>query len=317
MSGNSGRSSWKVLGSAALLSSVLWCAGSPPALGGEPEPQANENPRPDPAVDPAAYFEHYSRGFRLDTREFTFTQRYFWRRLFNPTGRDRTMGAGLLMGAAVLAGGKRGIQTEVEESDTPRRKLFFEGVQQLGGQGVVPAVALAFYLGGSTFGGYRAKETGMLLGQSALLTAIMTGAGQFALNEDRPREGGAIHPFKGMGHGISGHSSTSASIAGVLSRMYLKIEPDDSRAVRGWKRVGKGFAYGTPILVGLARVNEQQHFAYNSLLGVGIGFWVSNVVVDAHESYLQGGDSRRWKPDSVGPIFDEDGNPGIGARWEF
>lgn len=280
-----------------------------------PEPLESDSPAAFP--DRSSYLEHYSRGFRVDPREFTFTQRYFWGRLFRPTGRDRLLGAALLMGAGALAAEKRNISSEVQESDSPPRKAFLKEVQTLGDQGVVPALALAFYLGGSTFGDYRAKETGYMMAQSALLTALMTGAGQWVLNEDRPGDGGRLRPFQGIGHGISGHASTAASIAGVLSRMYLQIDNDDGRAARTFKRIGKGFAYGAPVLVGLARVNEQQHYAYNSLLGVGIGFWVSNVVADAHEIYLEQPRPRWWKPRQVVPIIGADGSPGVGARWEF
>jgi membrane-associated phospholipid phosphatase len=297
------------------------CGGAGPVLAGDGGAEADPGPRTAPIRRPApdlpAYMEHYSRGFRVDTREFTFTQRYFWTRLFRPTDRDRLLGAALLMGAAALAAEKRNVSAEVLESDTPQRRTFFRGAQRLGDPGVVPAISLLFYLGGSMFGDYRAKETGYLLAQSALLTAILTGAGQWALNEDRPRAGGHLHPFQGIGHGISGHASTAASLAGVLSRMYLNVRPDDGRVARTFKRIGKGLAYGVPVLVGLARVNEQQHFAYNSLLGTGIGFWVGHVVADAHEAYLEDPHPGWWKPKEVVPIVGADGSPGVGARWEF
>lgn len=291
-------------------------AGGP---GRAPETDPPERPESiiGSAAVPPATMERYGRGFRVDPREFTFTQHYFWHRLFHPTSQDRLIGTAVFMGATGLAAEKRNLQAEVAESDTPQRKLFFRNVQTLGGQGVVPVIGLLFYLGGASFGSYRVKETGYLIAQSALLTAIMTGAGQWVINEDRPREGGRIHPFQGVGHGVSGHSSTAASLAAVISRVALRIDADDGRGVRMWKRFGKGLAYGLPVMVGFARVNEQQHFAYNSLLGIGIGFWVGNVVVDAHETYLDGQRPRGRRPNQVGPIVGVDGSPGLGARWEF
>jgi hypothetical protein len=52
------------------------------------------------------------------------------------------------------------------------------------------------------------------------------------------------------------------------------------------------------------------------MLGLGIGFWTSNVVADAHGLFL---DQPRagLRPTSVGPIVGADGAPGIGARWEW
>jgi len=304
-----------------LDGALLPVSGSVPSAdqgaGAAPRPGTPATQERDEAPEIGPPEERYSRGFRLDPHEFTFTQRYVWQRLFHPTDRDRLVGTGLLIGAVALAAEKQNLQAEVQDSDTPERKNFLSGVQALGDQGVVPGIALLFYLGGSTFGNYRAKETGYMLAQSALITAILTGVGQWALNEDRPRDGGNLHPFQGTGHGISGHAATSASIAGVLSRMYLAPDADDGRMARTFKRIGQGLAYGLPILVGLSRVNEQDHFAYNSLLGVGLGFWVSNAVVDAHQEYLQDRGASRWRPTSVAPILDDRGNVGVGARWQF
>lgn len=267
------------------------------------------------AADPALGATDDERKSDLP-REFVFTQKYFWNRLVHPGRGDRLWGTGILIGAATLGMGKWHIQEEMAESDTPERKEFFRNAQNLGGQGVVPGIALLFFLGGSVTGHERARQTGFMLGESALLTALLTGAGQWVLNEERPRDGGRLDPFGGLGHGVSGHTSTAASISGVLSRMYLQIKPKDGRATRVFKRIGKGAAYGAPLLVAYARVNEQQHFAYNTILGLGIGFWVGNAVADAHGLYA-GEPHARWKPTSIGPITDDQGAPGLGATWRF
>jgi PAP2 superfamily len=284
-----------------------------------PAPVMAPNDDLDPQAAAAAipgYLERYSRPFLVDTQELKFTQKYYWTRLFHPGHRDKLWGAGVLMTALALFPGKREIQDDVAESDSPGRKNFFKQAQQLGGQGYIPAAALLFYLGGSTFHEYRAKQTGVMLAESLFLTGILTGVGMWALNEQRPREGGALHPFAGLGHGVSGHSSTAASISGVLSGMYLQIHPDDGRMVRTWKWIGKGLAYGAPVLVAFGRVNEQQHFAYNTVLGLGIGYWTGHVVADAHGAYLEQHPSR-LRPSAVGPIVGADGGTGLGARWDF
>src|SRR5881409_3803764 len=137
-----------------------------------PAESAAEAPETEPPEreDLPSYLEHYSHGFRIDTREFTFTQRYFWHRLFRPNKRDRFEGACLFVAATGLAFEKRDISEDVEERNTPGRTKFFKGVQTLGGQGVVPGIALLFYVGGSTFGSYRTKQTGYMMAESALLT---------------------------------------------------------------------------------------------------------------------------------------------------
>jgi len=278
----------------------------------QPAPDAGT----DPAADLPAYIEHYSRPFVIDGAELKLTQKYYWGRLFHPEKKDRMWGAGVLMASFVLASQKRAIQGDVAEDDSPERSEFLKRAQQLGGRGIVPAAAVLMYLGGSAFRSYQTKQTGVMLGESLFLTGILCVAGQWVLSEDRPNEGGRLHPFQGIGHGVSGHTATAASISGILSRQYLQIGPDDGRVARTFKRIGKGFAYGAPVVVAFGRVNDQQHFAYSTLLGLGIGFWTSNVVADAHGLYMESG-RPRLRPTSVAPIVGDHGEAGIGARWEF
>src|SRR3989442_3372921 len=181
---------------------------------------------------------------------------------------------------------------------------------------IVPAIAALFYLGGSAFHDYRAKETGFMLAESGILTGILTVTGMWVLSEDRPREGGRLHPFKGIGHDVSGHAATAASISGVLSRMYFQVEPDDGRVDRTFKWIGKGFVYAAPVAVSFGPVNEQGHFVYSTILGMAIGFWTSNAVADAHGLYLQAPGSR-LKPSGVAPIVGDRAGAGAVVRWEF
>ena len=296
-----------------------WGAGDEPAALGSVGPVGGRSDRetgPPVSVTPS-YLEWYSRPFRVDAREFAFTQKYYWRRLFHPTPRDRALGAGVLAGAFSLWTHKHEIQSDMAQRDTPMEHVqTLKTIEKLGGGVVVPATALLMYVGGSAFRDYRAKETGFMLAQSLLLTDLVTLGGRWVLAEDRPKYGGSLRPFHGVGGGISGHSATAASISGVLSRMYLQVTPDDGPAGRAWKRIGKGFAYGVPVIVAFGRVNDQQHFLYNTVLGLSIGFWSGNAVADAHGLYVEGTPAR-WKPAAIGPVTDGRGAPGVGARWIF
>jgi len=296
----------------ALIVAIILAAMS----AGIPSP-AVATPNDDGPTDPTrATLERSSRRFVIDGQELKFTQKYYWHRLIHPGMKDRLWGAGVLTTSFILATKKWKIQREVAEDDSPDRARFFRRAQDLGGRGIVPAAAVLLYLGGSMLRNDRTKATGIMLGESAVLTGALTVAGMWILSEDRPREGGRLHPFRGIGHGVSGHTSTAASIAGVLSRQYLQIKPADGRVARTFKWIGKGFVYGAPIAVAFGRVNEQQHFAYNTVLGLGIGFWTSNVVADAHDLYLQTPRSP-FRPAGVGPIVGDDGGAGFGARWEW
>jgi len=263
------------------------------------------------------YLDRYSRPFRVDTGELAFTEKYYWHRLTHPTTSDKKTGGAVLAVAFALWSQKEQIQSDWAQRDTTlEHETTLKRIQKLGGGIVVPATALLMYVGGSTMRDYRSKETGVMLAHSLLLTDLVTLGGRFVLAEDRPKYGGSLHPFRGFGGGISGHSATAASISGVLSRMYLQIDPDDSHAAAVWKRIGKGFAYGLPAIVAFGRVNDQQHYLYNTVLGLSIGYWSSNVVADAHGLYIHGTPSR-FRPSAVGPITNDRGAPGIGARWNY
>jgi hypothetical protein len=287
-----------------------------PDSGESPEGSPDALQAPGPSSPPPDYLERYSRPFVIDGQELKFTQKYYWHQLFHPDSKDKAWGAGVLMTSFVLASQKWRIQADVSEDDSPPREHFFRTAQNLGGRGIVPGIAVLFYLGGSAFRDYHAKQTGIMLGESAFLTGVLTLAGQWILSEDRPRDGGRLHPFQGIGHGVSGHTSTAASMAGILSRQYLQINSDDGRVARTFKWIGKGLAYGAPVAVAFGRVNEQEHFAYSTILGLGIGFWTSNTVADAHGLYL---DRKRsaLRPTSAGPIVGADGGMGLCARWSW
>ncbi len=306
-------------GLAPCWGAMLDAPGDDVAGAAAPEPDT-----PAPARDAGSgaepvpeYLETYSRPFRVDTGELAFTEKYYWNRLVHPTTSDKRLGGAVLAVAFALWSHKDQIQSDWAQRDTTvEHETTLKRIQKLGGGVYVPAAALLMYVGGSSLREYRAKQTGVMLAHSLLLTDLVTLTGRWVLAEDRPKYGGSLHPFRGVGGGISGHSATAASISGVLSRMYLQVQPEDSHAAVMWKRIGKGFAYGLPAIVAFGRVNDQQHFVYNTVLGLSIGYWSGNVVADAHGLYVHGVPSR-LKPSAVGPITDDRGAPGIGARWNY
>ena len=163
----------------------------------------------------------------------------------------------------------------------------------------------------------RARRAGLLLSESALFTAVATEIGQFVLAERRPEEGGSLRFFAGGGHGISGHTSIVASMSVPLDRLFLQIGPDDGAWSKTGKLLGKGVVYSLPVLTGWSRINDDKHFAWNVLLGLGTGFLIGDFVSSAHgldgHDGLGGNDRpRNW---SVVPIISDRGDPGLGLRW--
>src|SRR3989454_1068069 len=144
----------------------------------------------------ADYLETYSRPFRVDTRELRFTEKYYWRRLSHPTADDRRLGGAVLAVAFALWSQKDEIQRDMAQRDTPvEHQATLKRIEKLGGGAAVPATALLMYVGGSAFRGYRAKQTGVMLAHSLLLTDLVTLAGRWALAEDRPKYRGRPHPL--------------------------------------------------------------------------------------------------------------------------
>ena len=152
----------------------------------------------------------------------------------------------------------------------PLGKMYFAG-----------GLAASLYLGGALFKNDRERETGLMLLESLIYTGAITGLGQIILAEDRPDEGGDMH-FKIGGHGISGHAATAAALAGPINKQYLQITDDDTNFNQVMKYTGKAVVYGAPLLTSWSRLNDDDHFVWNCLLGSAIGFTIGELVANAH-----------------------------------
>ncbi len=160
---------------------------------------------------------------------------------------------------------------------------FYTHFEFLGDRLTLPVLSGAFVLGGVLMRSAREVETGFMLFESLVFTAAVTGLGQLVLAEDRPYEGGELRFFQIHGHGISGHSSVSASMVMPLDSQYLGIREDDGRAMVTAKYLGKGILYSAPVMVGISRVRSNRHYLWNVILGLGVGYSVGKVVADVHE----------------------------------
>ncbi len=173
-------------------------------------------------------------------------------------------------------------------------------VRPYGNQFTPLAVTGAFLAAGYALGRPHEFETGVMLAESSIYTLALTSLGQFVLAEDRPSQGGANHYLDGhMGHGISGHSSAAAALAGPLNRQYLQLKDTDSDWLRAGKIGGKVVVYGLPVLVGLSRINGDSHYLWNVLGGWAIGYTVGELIPNAHEAKKAG---RSWW---ISPVMDD------------
>ncbi len=181
----------------------------------------------------------------------------------------------------------------------------------LGNNTTLPALSIAFILGGVVAGSHREVETGLMLAQSLLFTAAVTGLGQLVLAEDRPFDGGDVGFFRMNGHGVSGHSSVAASMVKPLDAQYLTIRKDDGTAEVVTKCAGKVFLHAAPLMVGVTRVRSNKHYVWNVVLGLSAGYWVGKVVADVHRGSgkKDARGAKRWR---VTPLSD-----GLSMRLEW
>ena len=98
--------------------------------------------------------------------------------------------------------------------------------------------------------------------------------GRWVLAEARPREGGAMHWFS-HGYGVSGHAALAGALFFTVRDVLARDIPDRQRAL-----LGAALAAWI-VLVSWSRVALGMHYAWNVLLGAGIGLFVSREVAAA------------------------------------
>ncbi len=229
---------------------------------------------------------------------------------FHPTRSEGLAYARVALGTIYLENNKFDLAGEAQEGRNEETNELAARIRPFG-EAIIPIAALSTYVIGRLSGSESTRRAGLILSESALFTAVATEIGQFVLSEQRPDEGGKLRFFAGGGHGISGHTSIVASMSVPLDRLFFRIDPDDGAWKKTGKSLGKGFVYSLPVLTGWSRINDDKHFAWNVLLGLGTGFLIGDFVSSAHG--LEGRERpRNW---SVVPITGDRGAPGLGLRW--
>lgn len=215
---------------------------------------------------------------------------------------------------------KRGLRDEFLEDDPFAHEAGLLDASSKFGEWQIPAAAtVGLYLGGLASNKPAVREGGLLLAETMLYTAVVTGIGQSLFAEDRPQEGGKLHLARAPGHGVSGHASFSVALTQPLVRRYLGIRPDDGPWLRAGKRAGQVVGWSIPLLTGLSRIQDDKHFLWNVLAGWGVGYYVSDTVWKAHRRRLTGEPVRHGKlvPSTFAPWVGPESSAGFIVAWHF
>jgi len=248
-----------------------------------------------------------------DWQDFRRTGRAIWFHATHPTLKEGLGYAGLTLAALYLEHNKLALAGEIQEDRTSSADAVSSRFRPLG-EAIVPVAAFATWAVGRLSGSERTRRAGLILSESAVFTALATEVGQFVFSEQRPADGGRLSFFSYGGHGISGHTSIIASVAVPLDRLFFRVKPGDNGWMKAAKFLGKGTVYAAPVITGWSRINDDKHYAWNVVLGLGMGYTVGRFVSEAHGLDGDGPGERNW---SLVPITDGRGAPGLGVRWSL
>jgi hypothetical protein len=195
---------------------------------------------------------------------------------------QRTYLGVLAAASALLETRKEQLRQDVLRSSLARHTGWTDVGGQLGQGRVTQGLALLFYGGGLFADLPRARETGLLLGESYAAAQVTAGALNFVFSERRPRAGGQLRYFRAGGSSTSLHMTNTTVLAMVLDRQLDRIG-GASAAGRVAKVLARIGLYAIPTVTAWQRVRSDQHYLWNVALGAGQSAYVTRAVLRAHD----------------------------------
>ncbi|HJU84484.1 MAG TPA: phosphatase PAP2 family protein [Holophagaceae bacterium] len=244
------------------------CAGLLAAQEAAPKPAAQAEPAKPAPQDPepvdSAFSKAYVREVWRDGKE-TLSAPAHWE---GPEWRTAGFSALAVVGTALLL--DRPARDAAVRNRTPGRDRVARDIEPFG-ETAAAGVVGAFYLYGAAAGDSEAKHVAMdAFAASLIASGILAPAFKFAVGRERPGDSGPIdrfQPFHAQDPSFpSNHATEAFAVASVISAHY------DSP----W---AGGIAYGVAGLVGLARLEQNQHYASDVVAGALLGAFVGRKVV--------------------------------------
>jgi len=211
-------------------------------------------------------------------------------------------GAALVLGSALAL--DRTVERDMASHRTPSADRFAKAVQQFGG---TPSVLIAggTYLAGVAFKSPEVRATGIdTLASMGIAQLLLTIPLKVATGRSRPsadKGSHDFHPFDGGQSFPSGHTTQAFALATVISE----------HADQTWVTC---VSYGVASLVGVARMEQRQHFLSDVVAGGLIGTFVGRTVVAFNQSRREGAGSRVAM--TVAPVL-QSGGYGLSVALTF
>jgi hypothetical protein len=188
----------------------------------------------------------------------------------------------LAAASAVLESRKEQLRQDVLRSGLARDTGWTDIGGQLGQGRVTQGLALLFYGGGLFADLPRARETGLLLGESYAAAQVTAGALNFVFSERRPQAGGQLRYFRAGGSSTSLHMTNTVVLAMVLDHQLDRFG-GASAAERAAKILARIGLYAIPTVTAWQRVRSDQHYFWNVVLGAGQSVYVTRAVLRSHD----------------------------------